>query len=115
MDEPKPKRVVICQDGTLGAGHYDAYVLILKEGMTTVNPTPEVEVVETSAEALQRVQQGRADIVVFVSVGMMEFARQIRRQYPDKTVFVLTGVDPEGQPYVLPKLMVGPAVAAAMI
>ncbi|MEK7125678.1 MAG: hypothetical protein AAB880_02060 [Patescibacteria group bacterium] len=112
------KQVVIVNDGVFDARHYDSYIEILRRNLTGYKKSPDpgrsdvepqqvatVEVVATHDLAEERVRAGRADIIIFISVGMFLVGQQFREKFPKLTVYVLAGKAVPQEPFLIPKMV----------
>lgn len=111
---PKQKRVIIVNEGTFGHDYRD-YIETIVAALSVKMLVPEdsreepttpavlVEVFDRKEEVRVKVKQEEIDVVIFVSVGMLEFARELRTEFNRLTVFVLAGTFADGEPYLIPK------------
>ncbi len=117
--EPKQKRVLIVQGGTFGPEHYAVYIRTIKSvlesvclskktGEADLGPAAIVEIVSSGKEAEIRATKREVDIVIFVSVSMLGFARQLRAKFNELVVYILAGIDVSGEPYLVPKTILHP-------
>ncbi|OGZ33325.1 MAG: hypothetical protein A3I88_00145 [Candidatus Portnoybacteria bacterium RIFCSPLOWO2_12_FULL_39_9] len=98
------KKVVIVREGQWGLvkkESYEEFIEILKEILEkAVSPDgkekiAEVEVVETSAEALLKLRMGGIDTLIFISRDKLAEARQIKKVHRRLKVVLFTGLIPE--------------------
>ncbi|PJA63867.1 MAG: hypothetical protein CO160_01665 [Candidatus Portnoybacteria bacterium CG_4_9_14_3_um_filter_43_11] len=98
------QRVFIVKEGQWGLmkpEEYESIIKLYKEVLeraedTKGNKMAEVEVVETTKEAVKRANM-EADVVVFISRGMEEEAEKLASAYPRIKVVVFTGAIPQGK------------------
>jgi len=48
------------------------------------------------------------DTLIFVSLSELEAAQEIKKNFPNTTVIVLTGLMPENEVFILPKELISP-------
>ncbi|MEK7164791.1 MAG: hypothetical protein AAB779_02490 [Patescibacteria group bacterium] len=112
------KQVVIVQEGTFEAKHYDSYTETLCRVLRGYKKSPDpgkndvepqqvatVEVVVSDDLAEEKVKAGQADIIIFVSAGMYYAAKRFRAKYPRLAVYVLAGRAVDEEPFIIPKLV----------
>lgn len=115
--EQEPKRVLIVQAGRFGPEHYASFVEELKDILLEAKlPTDSkdekprsaavVNIVRSADEAKDLMDKRWFHIVIFVSVDMLEPARELRAKYNNTDVYVLPGRPVENEPYIVPKKMI---------
>lgn len=113
-----PPKVVLCvKEGTWGntpqesASSFVKICIVepLKRAQRVVRGTNEkmaaadVEVVDTLAEASERLARGGVDILVLNSRNLINTARDLKRQYPCVQVFVFTALIPADEVVIVHK------------
>ncbi len=105
------KRVIILQDGELGADYYKTYVETLKRVLESVkdpdddSPMANVEIKFSRDEVKEVIAEERVHVVIFVSASLQEFARTLRKEFKELVVFVVAGRSVQEEPYLIPKGM----------
>jgi len=114
------RRILIVDDGLFktpgNLDYYTSYVNCLMEIFdSVVQPKsklsdPEVkaakvEVVDSASSAVEILAVKEFDIVIFVSGGTYKKACHIRASYPNTKVLILSGKPIQGQPYIVPKIL----------
>jgi hypothetical protein len=97
--ESKPTRIVIVREGgdqsLAGAMKIkleDAEISFPEED-SEPHKTTKVEIVATLDEAEQKLALDEADVLIFISYVMVKHAIRLRREFPQKDVYILTKVD----------------------
>ena len=103
----RPQQVVIVQQGAYSPAHYEAFIKEITGILESANRSEgkSVAVVErvlSWQEVRSKAKRGEVDIVVFVSGGMIDVARQLQKRFKSIDVWVLTS-KPMGEPYFVPK------------
>jgi len=109
---------VIVQEGEFKPEKYATYIEMVKrvlEEATTIGDKegdePKhlavVEVVSSWQEAEEKAGRHEIDILIFISVSMVKIACGFRQRYRELTVYVLTGLPVDGEPYIVPKGILG--------
>lgn len=114
------KKVIIVNAGGFGElsakkGDYDGIIAPIKEALeeeqessfgTGKEKPAEVTVVKTLKEAEEKVafgSLGYANVVVFITRGMLSEAKKIKATYPRVKVVVMTGLLPEDEVVLIDK------------
>ena len=108
---------MIFQAGLLETNYYDSLVGVIKTNLELPRPIPgerykehqpaaEVRVAKEEGEFFEILENQSVDIVILISVNMIEFARTLLRRHPKLKVFVFPGRQPEGEPYIVPKIVI---------
>lgn len=114
----KQKKVLIVQDGKLGSETYEDLVSHYKrwfdeEKLPGDKESTEkisaaiVDVVKSVDDVEKKILNDNFDIVILVSVDKINFAKKLRNKFKRIKVFVLVGIEPEGEPYIIHKFMFG--------
>lgn len=110
----KPNRIVIVEEGVFEPEAYASWLATIKEVLGSATLPPEksgekgapaaiIESVISWPDAKKKVEKNEVDTVIFISVGMIRIARSFREKFRNLTVYVFSGVEVEGEPYVIPK------------
>ncbi|OGC47426.1 hypothetical protein A2713_02330 [candidate division WWE3 bacterium RIFCSPHIGHO2_01_FULL_35_17] len=105
------RKVIIVQEGQWGIvtkKNYDEFIKILKKIVENAvdgnkERIAEVEVVETSAEALTRLEMKRIDTLIFISRDMLAEAKKIKKVHHRLKVVLFTGLIPEEEVILVDK------------
>ena len=117
--EQRTKQVLIVQDGTFKSDSYEGIVTTYKaffdnekipggagdDGDTGDKKAANVEIVKSIDDIEGKISGRGFDIVIFVSVDMIDYARKLRKKFGYLKVFVLVGTDPDDGVYIFPKSM----------
>ena len=115
----KPNRVVIVRGGGAFKDEgYDSWIDIVKRSLENATAPGDkqddepkhlatVEIVQSWEEAEERAGRREIDILIFVSVSMVEIARGFRQRHKDLTVYAMVGREVDDEPYILPKGILG--------
>ena len=70
---------------------------VLLSGFLSARKLAEVKVVTSLKEAEVEVKEGRADLLIFVTIGLCYEAERIKKEHPELKVVVLTASLPKDQ------------------
>jgi len=108
-------RVIIVKAGgrmslSADAGDYDSMIEFLERTLNGFKSVTEPEqncaqatVVNSVEEAESAVEEGRADMLIFLTLGLRHEADRIKKQHPTVKVVVLTGLLPDDEVVLVEK------------
>ncbi|MFA5047603.1 MAG: hypothetical protein WC516_01025 [Patescibacteria group bacterium] len=115
----RPNRVAIVRGGgAFKDEEYDSWIDIVKRALENATTPGDkqgdepkhlavVEVVQSWEEAEEKAGRNEIDILMFVSVSMVDIARGFRQRHKGLTVYVMVGREVDDEPYIVPKSILG--------